>query len=69
MRYHFLYVGTDLCSISSQRGTSQHCDCITQCACLLLQLSLGTHCTYQWRDNPCCVDLGAWFWAEAVHRS
>jgi len=43
--------------------------CITWCACLLLQLSLGTHSAYPRTDGTGWVDLGAWFCTEVVYTS
>jgi len=49
MRYRFLYVGADLRKLVLQPDTTKHCktadtgQCITRRACLLSQLSPGTH--------------------------
>jgi len=49
MRYHFPYIGADLCKLATRQAFSEHCEtmdtgwCITRYACLLPQLLLGTH--------------------------
>ena len=76
MRYHFPYIGADLCKLATRQAFSEHCKtmdtgwCITRYACLLPQLLLGTHSsltTEGGEGGSGRVDLGARFCTEVVY--